>query len=150
MKIKLLQMVLMSAGALAPVTMSIGGGSRVAQAGEPASILKARLTLLNGASHLVTLEGVGCTRSICSRTHIEGKAEHEPSAAARLQSIPFSAIDAIQNTAPNRALFLLKDGRRLQMSLVTDFRVLYLLDELGGSQRLDLGEIKSLEFMTKQ
>jgi hypothetical protein len=159
MKIKILQMALMGAGLLAPVTMSISGANRAAQAGEPAavsapqakpSILTAKLTLLNGASRLVTIEGVGCTRSICSRTHIDGKAEQEPSTAAPLQSIAFNAIDAIQNTAPNKALFILKDGGRLQMSLVADFRVLYLLDESGRSQRLDLGEIKSLEFMPKQ
>lgn len=144
MKIKLLQMVLMGAGVLAPVTMSIGGANRVAQAEEPASILKARLTLLNGASRLVTLEGVGCTRSICSRTHIEGNAAHEPSAIA------FSAIGTIQNITPNSALFVLKDGARQSMSLVKDFRVIYVLDESGRSQRLDLAEVKSLEFMPKQ
>jgi hypothetical protein len=137
----LLQVVLMGAGVLAPVTMSIGAANRVAPAGEPASILKARLTLLNGASRLVTLEGVGCTRSICSRTHIEGTAGHQPS------TIAFSAIGTIQNTTPKSALFVLQDGARQSMSLIEDFRVLYLLDEAGRSQKVDLAEVKSLQFM---
>jgi hypothetical protein len=112
--------------------------------------LTAKLTLLNGASRLVTLEGVGCTRSICSRTHIEGAVEHQPSAAGSLQSIAFNAIDAIQNTSPNSALFVLKDGTRLSMLLVKDFRVLYLRDESGRPGKLDFEEVKSLEFMPRQ
>lgn len=155
---KLLQVVLIGVGVLAPVTMTIRGSNPAAQVGEavstsdaPSSTWTARLTLFHGGSRLVKIEGVGCTRSICSRTDIRGRGEHEAfEHPGSLDSIPFDAIDAIQNTTPTRALFVLKDGTRRRISLVTDFRVLYVRDESGKAQKLDLSEVASVEFVAKQ
>src|SRR5580692_4812043 len=106
MKMKLLQVVLMGVGVLAPVTMTIRGANRGAKVGETISApdahsptLTARLALFHGESRLVTIEGVGCTQSICSRTLIKGRAGHEAfEHPGSLDSIAFDAIDAIQNT----------------------------------------------------
>jgi hypothetical protein len=35
------------------------------------------------------------------------------------------------------------------MSLITDFRVLYLASRLGGTAKLDLEKVKSVEFLTE-
>jgi hypothetical protein len=138
MKMKLLQVILIGAGMLAPVTMTISAANRVAQ--ETTTALTVKLTQRNGASRVVKLEGVGCTVSICSRTHIQGTAD----------SIPFEALHAIQDSTPNRVLLVLKNGVRQPIQLVKDFRVLYFQNELGRSEKLDLAEVRSLEFLPKQ
>jgi hypothetical protein len=143
---KLFQMILAGAGVFAPATMTIGGAKPADPGAETApSTFMARLTLPNGASRLVELEGVGCTQSICSRTHISGRTEHQASAA-----ILFRAIHEIQSAAPNTALLMLNDGTQQQMSLITDFRVLYFRYESGEPHRLDLAEVESLEFLPGQ
>lgn len=138
MKLKLLQMILVGTGVLASVSISA-----------PA-VWNARLILPDGSSRLVELEGVGCTQSICSRTHISGKAEHGASAAIAFDGIAVIQNDPIRNTTSDTALFVLKDGTRQQMSLVADFRVLYFLDESGRPQKLDLAAVKSLEFLPQR
>jgi hypothetical protein len=42
----------------------------------------------------------------------------------------------------------MKDGTSKRMSLLTDFRVLYLANRFGGPERLDVGAVKSVEFVT--
>ena len=42
---------------------------------------------------------------------------------------------------------MMKNGNEQRMSLVTDFRVLYLTDRSHSSEKLDLAETKSLEFL---
>jgi len=105
--------------------------------------LMARITMRDGTTRTVKLEGVGCTQSICSRTAI--KAKSESNSVVRTW---FDGLAAIQDTTPRDALFVMKDGTSKRMSLLTDFRVLYLANRLGGLERLDLGALKSIEFVT--
>jgi hypothetical protein len=156
---KSFQVVLIIAGVMAPVTIATGLGNKAVQSGEPvkasapvgrSSQLTAKLTLPDGASRLVKVDGVGCTRSICSRTHLKGGAEGNSAATLAPDSIAFDAIDTIESVAPNRARFVLKDGTRKQRLLITDFRVLYLRDESNRPQKLDLSQIKSLQFVTSR
>ena len=105
--------------------------------------LMARITMRDGTTRTVKLEGVGCTQSICSRTAIKAKSESES-----VVRTWFDGLAAIQDTTSRDALFVMKDGTSTRMSLLTDFRVLYLANRLGGPERLDLGALKSIEFVT--
>jgi hypothetical protein len=57
-------------------------------------------------------------------------------------------LAAIKDTTGSDALFLFKDGTSQRMSLITDFRVLYLASRLGGTEKLDLEKVRSVEFLT--
>ena len=115
---------------LAPVAFGAGG-------------LTARITLPDGATRMVQLEGVGCSSAMCSRTLLKAKTTRDVLAPTRLD-----AIASIKETTVDDALFVLKDGTRQRMSLVTDFRVLYVANPSGVSEKLDLSKVKSLEFLT--
>ncbi len=104
--------------------------------------LTARITLPNGTVQMAKLEGLGCSQSICSRVAIKGKAGDNSLASFWLDSIA-----AIKDTTENGALLVMKDGTGQRISLVTDFRVFYLANQSRGPEKLDLREIKSLEFL---
>lgn len=108
--------------------------------------LTARITLPDGTVQMAKLEGLGCSQSICSRVSIKGKASNNS-----LASFWLDRIAAIKDTTENGALLVMKDGTKQRISLITDFRVLYLADPSlspGRSpEKLDLTKIKSLEFL---
>lgn len=135
---RLVRLVLLGVGMLGPVAIATSAANRT-------SGFSARLTLPNGDTQLVKLEGVGCTVSICSRTHIEGHARN-----ASLEAVEFDAIRKIESIPQNRVTLLMKDGSSQAMSLVTDFRVLYLRSESGAPEKLDFSEVKSVEFLGLQ
>jgi hypothetical protein len=107
--------------------------------------LVAKVTMADGSKRLARLEGVGCAASMCSRTFIETT----PDGTSRVKTW-LDSIAAIRPASPGDALFLLKDGTEQRRSLVTGFRVLYLSTRLGGTEKLDLGEIQSVEFAAAQ
>jgi len=47
----------------------------------------------------------------------------------------------------DEALVVMKDGAEQRLTLVTDFRVLYLGNQNRGSEKLDLARIQSIEFI---
>ena len=104
--------------------------------------LMAKITMRDGATRTVKLEGVGCPLSICSRVAIKAKTEGESVVKAWLDSLA-----AIKDTTDHDALFVFKTGTSQRMSLITDFRVLYLANRLGGTERLDMARIKTVEFV---
>jgi hypothetical protein len=106
------------------------------------SRLTARITMRDGGTRTFTLEGVGCLQSICSRTAIKAKAEGDS-----LVRTWFDSLAAIQDTTASDALFVQKDGTSRRMSLINDFRVLYLANRLGGTEKLDLAKVKAVEFL---
>jgi hypothetical protein len=110
-----------------------------AEAG-PARALTARVTLLDGSARTVTLEGLGCTIAICSRTVIKGVNDHHALAGTRLDSLA-----AIRGITPDSASLLLKSGGERRITLVKDFRVLYL----EGGEKLDLTAARSVEFVQR-
>jgi len=107
------------------------------------SWLLAKITMRDGAIRTLHLEGVGCPLSICSRTAIKTKTSTES-----LVSTWLDGLAAIKDTTASDALFVFKDGTSQRMSLITDFRVLYLASRLGGTEKLDLEKVKSVEFLT--
>ena len=106
--------------------------------------LTARITLNDGTIRTATFEGVGCSTSICSRVAIKGKANGTP-VTTRLDSIA-----AIRDATADSALLVLKDGTTRRLTLVNDFRVIYLDNRSGGEKReekLDLARTMSVEFI---
>ena len=109
--------------------------------GEPARGLMAKITLLNGSTQTMKFEGVGCTSSICSRTVLKSKTG-DSAVSTRLDGIA-----AIKDVRDGDALFVLRDGKEQRMSLLTDFRVLYLTNSRGASEKVDLATVKNVEFL---
>jgi hypothetical protein len=109
---------------------------------EHSSGLTTRITLRDGTIRMAKLAGLGCSKSICSRVAIKGKADGNS-----MVSLWLDRIAAIKDTTGNNVLLVMKNGTEQRMSLVTDFRVLYLTDRSRSSEKLDLAEIKSLEFL---
>jgi len=91
---------------------------------------------------MAKLEGLRCSRSICSKVAIKGKADGDSLLSLRLDSIA-----AIKDTTENDALLVMKSGTEQWMSLITDVRVLFLANRSHNSEKLDLVKIKSLEFL---
>jgi hypothetical protein len=142
MKKTTLRIISLAVALLAPVTFALRGASEPSEDRQGhLSGLTARITMADGTSRMARLEGVGCSASICSRTVIKSKAENDSPVKTWLDSIA-----AIRDTTATDALFVLKDGTARRLSLVTDFRVLYLANRLGGTEKLDLAKVKSVEF----
>jgi hypothetical protein len=134
MKVNLLRTSWIAAVLLVPIAFT------ASRAGEPARWM-AKITLPDGATRTVALEGVGCSAAICSRIAIKAKGEHDS-----IVRRPFDAIAAIKDTTEHDALFVLKDGTQRRMSLLTDFRVVYLGDG-SRAEKLDLAKVRSIEFL---
>jgi hypothetical protein len=100
--------------------------------------LTAKITLPDGTIRMARIEGLGCSASICSRVAIKGKAGGDS-----LTTIQLDSIAAIRDTTEKDALLVMKNGTEQRVALVKDFRVLYL----GSPEKLDLGKIRSLEFL---
>ena len=127
------------AAGLLPVAPTFHGA--FAQNPKPVPFWKATLSRIDGSTETIDLEGVGCSRSICSRTQIKGRGANY----ASLESIDFDRIAAIRVTRPDQAVFELKDGTEQRLSLVNDFRVLYLRTG-SSSRKIDLSKVKSMQF----
>src|ERR1700733_899829 len=110
----------------------------------PLWALTARVTMSDGTTRTATFEGVGCSASICSRVAIKGKVGGTP-VTTRLDSIA-----AIRDTTADSALLVLKNGTTRRLTLITDFRVIYLDNRSGGEkkeEKLDLARTRSVEFI---
>jgi hypothetical protein len=122
------------------ITVSGASGPSKVEQGHLSGLM-AKITLPGGATRTVRLEGVGCAASICSRTTIKGRTGHDA-----LQSTWLDSIAAIKGTTEADALLVMKDGTERRLSLVTDFRVLYVRNGSGAAEKLDLAAVKSVEF----
>ena len=107
--------------------------------------LMAKITMRDGTTRIVKLDGVGCPRSICSRTAIKAKTQRDS-----LVRTWFDTLATIQEITACDALFVLKDGTSRRMSLVSDFRVLYLATRLDGTDRFDLASVTAVDFLATQ
>jgi hypothetical protein len=148
MKMTLVRMSCIAAALLAPVTFTTKASNEPSpQAHSPR--LMAVVTMFDGATRTVQLEGVGCSQSICSRTVVKGGADSLAGGsldALGRRTIALDSIAAIKDTTQADALFVLKDGTGRRMHLITDFRVLYLVNRSGDLEKLDLAKVKSVEF----
>jgi hypothetical protein len=74
---------------------------------------------------------------MCSRVFIRGKAQD-----GSQEQILLDTIASIKDGN----LFTLKNGAERHLSLVPDFRVLYLTNPDGSTEKVDLARIKAIEF----
>ena len=121
--------------------LSVAGGVDVS-AGHSAS-LNARLTLLNGTTRTVALEGVGCPVSLCSRVVVKSTARGEPEPIETL----LNTISAIKDITKDDALFVFKNGVERRLAVVPLNRVLYLETQSGIADKIELATVRSIEFL---
>jgi hypothetical protein len=119
-----------------------GGASLQAQVDGHRSGLAARVVAADGTSRTVRLEGVGCTESMCSRVFIRSKA----AGGAPLQTW-LDSVASIKDATASDALFVMRDGTERRLAFVPDFRVLYVSNPNGRTEKLDLATIRSIKFL---
>ena len=146
MKILELRTVAVCLGLIVSVTFAMNamgdGGARPQSAERHASGLIARVTLPDGTYRTLTLDGFGCSAAICSRVFVEGSTDD-----GTVAKIWIDGLSAIRDITTNSALFVMKDGTQQRLSLITDFRVLYVQEGSARQQKLDLSKIQSLQMV---
>lgn len=106
-----------------------------------ASSLRATLTMADGTSHTITLQGVGCAQGMCSRVRVRDT-QTDGVWLDRLASIH----DIAQNAeGPVRAVFTFKDGSSRETSITALNRVLYVGSPFWSHQ-LDLTGVRQIDF----
>ena len=119
-----------------------GGASLPSQVEGHRSGMMAKVVSSDGTTRTVRLEGWGCTESMCSRVFIRSKGEN----GAPLRTW-FDSIASIKDATAADALFVMKDGTERRLAFVSDFRVFYVSNRIGLTEKLDLAKIRSLEFL---
>lgn len=125
--------------------MAIAGGHRVlpAEARADSAPLVARMTLANGNSRTVSLEGVGCSEAMCSRVAVRSRPEGD----SRVTKTWLNTIAAIKDITSDSALFVLKNGTSRRLAVVHDNRFIYFAGQHGAEKKIDLAGIQSIEFL---
>ena len=101
-----------------------------------------RLNVRDGSTQIVTLDGVGCDETICSRVAVNARSLGNVIA----NRTRFADIAAIRDISEAAATFVLKDGTTHQLSIVPDNRVLYVFDANHRPQKISLQRLTSVEF----
>jgi len=104
--------------------------------------MMAKVVSADGTARTVRLEGWGCMESMCSRVFIRTKGEN----GAPLRTF-LDSIASIKDTTATDALFVMKDGTEHRLAFVTDYRMLYVSNRIGPTEKLDLAKIRSFEFL---
>jgi hypothetical protein len=104
--------------------------------------LHARVIMVDGSVRTVTLEGVGCAETMCSRVR---------AGTVKADSIwldGLASMRAISDGADGsvKAVFEFRGGAERQASIVARNRVLYIAGWFGNSGRLDLGSVRRIDF----
>ena len=119
-----------------------GGASLPSKVEGHRSGMVARVVSIDGTTRTVRLEGWGCTESMCSRVFIRSKSEN-----GAPQRTWFDSIASIRDATAADALFVMKDGKERRLPFVPDYRVLYVSNRIGLTEKLDLAKIRSIEFL---
>ena len=114
---------------------------RVLTAGSSSRVVK--VTLLNGTTQTITLDGVGCSERLCSWIAVAAKAKDDP----RINRIPLDAIAAVTDISKGSALFRFKDGTKRRLSVVHDNQVFYTSTPASASAKIDLSQVQAVEFV---
>lgn len=115
------------------------------------SNLAARITMLDGHSQMVLLQGVGCRASMCSRVAVRSKAP----ASARLAALGLhqevstwlDSLAGIRDINGAGALFVFKDGSARRLSIVDGNRFFYFANRYLGAEKIDVLKVRSIEFV---
>src|SRR5579871_4020506 len=107
------------------------------------SSLPIRVLMLNGVERTLTLEGVGCPISMCSRVRVRN------TMAANVWLDGVAGVSSIRDTTSGtvKAIFNFKNGEERQESVVAANRVLYVKDARGRHEKLDLANISQISFL---
>jgi hypothetical protein len=148
-------MVISSAALLAPLTSApiIADGQSQTDTVQPRAVvtrgqdarsapLVAKITLANGSNRTVSLEGVGCSETLCSRVAVRSRIDGD----AHIQRTRLDSLVAIKDITKDGARFVFKDGTERRHSVVADNRVLYVVNH-GDETKIDLARIASIEFL---
>ena len=122
------------------------GASAVASIGQQnfeghKSSLRASLTMADGSTRNVTLQGVGCAASVCSRVKARD---------INLDTIWLDGLTAVRGISRNTvgpvlATFAFKDGSQRRASILAVNRVVYVTNRLGRTEKVDLGSLSGIE-----
>ena len=117
-----------------------GIASVEANAGHKTS-LPVVLTMADGTTKAVTLEGVGCAASMCSRV----RARENNSDSIWLDGL--TSIRQIHDANGGvQATFAFKNGIEREGSIAQDNRVLYISHWLGNPEKIDFTRIHRMDF----
>jgi hypothetical protein len=106
------------------------------------SYLRATVTMADGTAKTITLQGVGCTESLCSRV----RARDMKADGVWLDGL--ASVREISHNAdgPIQALFTFKDGSERRTSIIAWNRVLYIEGRFGRTEKLDLAKLTKMDF----
>ena len=106
------------------------------------SSLRARVTMVDGTSRAITIQGVGCTELICSRVRATASMDD----SVWLDGLASVRAISHDTTGPVKAVFTFKNGTKRQASIVQGNRVLYVDGRFGRTEKLDLGSATRVDF----
>jgi hypothetical protein len=116
------------------------------------SNLVAKITMPDGDTRTVIVQGVGCAVNMCSRVAVRSKEEADTRLATlglhRETRTWLDSIAAIKDITNNDALFVLKDGCERRLSIVDGNRFFYFGDRYFGSGKIDVAKVRSIEFVS--
>jgi hypothetical protein len=106
------------------------------------SALIVTLTLPDGTQRTATLQGVGCTESMCSRVR---------ALDSRAKSVWLDHLSAVREishnpSGPVHAVFTFRDGTERAASITDTNRVLYVRDWQGRDRTVDLASLIQIDF----
>jgi len=99
------------------------------------------ITLRDGRRLRGSLDGVGCSETLCSRVAVRGR----ESGASGLTRTAFDTIDRMVSVGGGDAEFHLKDGTVRRIGVVQDNQVLYVL-EGGRARKVHLADVQAVSF----
>ena len=103
--------------------------------------MPAVLTMADGTTKAITLEGVGCAASMCSRV----RARENNSDSIWLDGL--ASIRQIRDAnGAVQATFPFKNGIEREGSIAQDNRVLYIWRWFGSPEKLDFARIHRIDF----
>jgi hypothetical protein len=105
------------------------------------SSLRAKITMTDGTCHAVTLQGVGCRESMCSRVRVRG---------TKTESVWLDGLASVREISQNpegpvHAVLTFKDGSSREISINALNRVLYV-GSLFWTRQLDLTGVSQIDF----
>jgi hypothetical protein len=128
-------------------TIGVLGGTGVASLASQdpeghRSSLRATAILTDGTARSITLQGVGCNLSMCSRVAIEN---------VKLDRLWLDGLTSIREISQGpagsvKAILRFKDGSERNESIISGNRVLYVEGRRGAIERLDITSLARIDF----
>jgi hypothetical protein len=107
------------------------------------SSLHARVTAVDGTQRIITIEGVGCNESMCSRVVVN---------CVKTEGPWLDSLASIRDITPNHdgsvnVTFRFRDGGASKTSIVPNNRVLYMAGL--WNKKIDLGSVTEVDFLDR-